>query len=84
MIDDYRKNCKEELYIPAAAAASCYIKYDTTPIKDFYVAVETKGNLALGQTVVDRLGKYKKQPNIKVVVSSSKQQFLDSLSAVNQ
>ena len=84
VIDDYRKNYKEELYIPAAAAASCYIKYDTTSIKDFYVAVETKGNLALGQTVVDRLGKYKKQPNIKVVVSSSKQQFLDSLSAVNQ
>lgn len=84
VIDMYRKNSKEELCIPAAAATSCYMEYDTTHIKDFYVAVETKGTLALGQTVVDRLGKYKKQPNIKVVTGSSKQQFLHNLKTVSE
>ena len=84
VIDSYRKNDKEELCIPAAAATSCYMEYDTTHIKDFYVAVETKGTLALGQTVVDRLGKYKKQPNIKVVTDSSKQQFLHNLKTVSE
>ena len=82
VVDIYRRTAGDEVQIPAAAATSCYINCDTTPIKDFYVAVETKGTLALGQTVVDRLGKYKKVPNIKVVISSSKNQFLQNLKTV--
>ena len=82
VVDMYRRTAGDEVQIPAVAAVSCYISCDTTPTKDFYVAVETKGTLALGQTVVDRLGKYKKVPNIKVVVSSSKNQFLQNLKTV--
>ncbi|MBR2028360.1 MAG: nucleoside hydrolase [Oscillospiraceae bacterium] len=84
VVDMYRKSADDEILLPAAAAASCYINYDVISVKEFYVAVETKGTLALGQTVVDRLGKYKKVPNIKVVVSSSKNQFLNNLKRITE
>ena len=83
VLDAYRRNGENNIIIPAAAAAGCFINRDITPIKEFYVAVETKGSLALGQTVVDRLGKYKKVPNIKVVVSSSKTRFKQSLNSIS-
>ncbi|MEG1896259.1 MAG: nucleoside hydrolase, partial [Oscillospiraceae bacterium] len=47
--------------------------------KDMYVAVETKGTLCTGQTIVDRLNKYKKQPNAQVLLSSSKEVFKQML-----
>jgi len=84
VIDGYCKSSDDEISIPAAAAMSCYINYDATPIKEFYVAVETKGTLALGQTVVDRLGKYKKPANIKVAVSSNPKLFAENLNLVTK
>ena len=47
--------------------------------EDMYVAVETKGSLSVGQTVVDRLNKYKKQPNASVLISSDKKLFKEML-----
>lgn len=84
VLDFYRKSSTDDVCIPAAAAAGCFINAEITPIKEFYVAVETKGTLALGQTVVDRLGKYKKEPNIKVVVSSSKKNYTEALNSVTR
>lgn len=43
--------------------------------KRFYVAVETKGTLCVGQTIVDRLNKYWKEPNVEVLLSSDKLLF---------
>lgn len=40
-----------------------------------YVTVETKGSLCTGQTIVDRLNKYKKEPNADVLMSSDKEVF---------
>lgn len=84
VLDRYKKAADGEISIPAAAAASCYINYDVTPIREFYVAVETKGTLALGQTVVDRLGKYKKPANIKVVTSSNSKLFRENLNLITK
>lgn len=83
-IDTYSKNSTDDIFIPAAAAASCFINTDSVQIKEFYTTVETKGTLALGQTVVDRLGKYKKVPNISVVVSSSKGIFKENLKNITE
>ncbi|MBR6518674.1 MAG: nucleoside hydrolase [Oscillospiraceae bacterium] len=73
--------CEREKKVsaPSVAAVCCYMNHNLVPIKDFYVAVETKSRLTMGQTVVDRLGKYKKAPNIKVVVASNKTLFVNSL-----
>ncbi|MEG0091540.1 MAG: nucleoside hydrolase, partial [Oscillospiraceae bacterium] len=43
--------------------------------KKQYVAVETKGDLCVGQTIVDRLNKYKKEPNAEVLLTSNKALF---------
>ncbi|MBE6894394.1 MAG: nucleoside hydrolase [Ruminococcaceae bacterium] len=82
VLDRYKKAADGEISIPAAAATSCYINRDVTPTKEFYVAVETKGTLSLGQTVVDRLGKYKKPANIKVVVGSNPKLFEENLNLI--
>ncbi|MBE6878645.1 MAG: hypothetical protein E7488_05715 [Ruminococcaceae bacterium] len=73
--------CEKEKKVSASsvAAVCCYMNQEQVPIKEFYVAVETKSRMTMGQTVVDRLGKYKKAPNIKVVVASNKKLFTESL-----
>ena len=84
VLKSYRKASQSEFYIPAAAALSVYINEDTAVTKDYYVAVETKSSVAMGQTVVDRLGKYNKPANVKVVVNSSKENFVKSLGYISE
>ena len=42
--------------------------------KKYYVTVETKGPNA-GWTIVDRLNKYKKEPNVEVMVTADREKF---------
>ena len=84
VLKGYRKTSQGEFTIPAAAALSCYINEDTSVIKEYYVAVETKSPTTMGQTVVDRLGKYNKPANVKVVVNSSKEAFAESLEYIKE
>ncbi|MBQ9845736.1 MAG: nucleoside hydrolase [Oscillospiraceae bacterium] len=67
---------------PSAAAVCCYMHPDAVPKKDFYVAVETGSPLTMGQTVVDRLGKYKRAANVTVVTASCPKIFKDSLKSI--
>lgn len=70
---------EKKVVAPSVAAVCSYINLSQLEIKDYYVAVETKSPLAMGQTVVDRLGKYKRQANIGVITVSDKKLFTDSL-----
>lgn len=64
-----------------SAVAMAYMKDETLAVvQDYYVEVETHSIENKGWTVVDRLGKYKKQPNIKVVTESDKSKFMQILS----
>lgn len=47
----------------------------TGTTKKMYVTVETKGTLCQGQTIVDRLNKYHKEPNVEVLLSADKTLF---------
>ncbi len=59
-----------------SAVAMAYMLDDSVAqIKQYYVAVETHSDSNKGWTIVDRLGKYKKQPNISVVTESDKKIF---------
>ncbi len=58
-----------------AITMAYFINEDIGEVKDYYVCVETKGDLCKGQTIVDRLNKYKKNPNVKVLVKSNKQLY---------
>lgn len=68
--------------IPAAAAMSCFIEGGTATKQHYYVAVETKSSRNKGWTIVDRLGKYKKQSNVKVVTFTNKQNFINQLNSL--
>lgn len=62
-----------------AITMAYFINPEVGTVKDYYVAVETKGSLCNGQTIVDRLNKYKKEPNAKVLLSSNKKLFKQML-----
>lgn len=78
----YRRKADPDVNIESAAAMSFYINADLVPAKDFYVAVETKSGLSMGQTIVDRLGKYKRVPNVKVVMTGNKKTFIENLKCI--
>ncbi|HET7292773.1 MAG TPA: nucleoside hydrolase [Vicinamibacteria bacterium] len=46
-----------------------------------HVAVETSDGLCRGQTVVDRLGVLRREPNVDVVLAASRERFLERLHA---
>ncbi len=58
-----------------AITMAYFINEEIGEVKDYYVTVETKGELCKGQTIVDRLGKYKKDANVKVLVKSNKELY---------
>ena len=80
VLNIYRKSAEAD--ISSAAAMACYINSDMVPTKEFYVAVENKSGMTMGQTVVDRLGKYKRASNIKVVVAADRNMFVNSLKSI--
>jgi len=47
--------------------------------KRLYVGIETQSELCRGQTVVDHRGVLQKEPNVDVVLTASKEKFLDLL-----
>ncbi len=75
ILDDYTKQKEDDILIPAAAALSGFVNLDKADKKTYYVAVETKGGISCGQTIVDRLGKYKKAANINVILNSDEMCF---------
>ncbi|MBR5251280.1 MAG: nucleoside hydrolase [Oscillospiraceae bacterium] len=77
--DSGKLNTDSTASIPAAVAMAYFIDESVGTAQDFYVAVETKSSSNRGWTIVDRLGKYKKQPNIKVVTLTDKQKFAQQL-----
>lgn len=70
---------EENQVINDAVTMAYLIDENIGKTEKYYVAVETKSPLCVGQTVVDRLGKYKKQANIEVLVSSDKNLFTKML-----
>ncbi len=64
-----------EQVINDAITMAYFIDENIGEVKDYYVKVETKGTLCKGQTIVDRLNKYKKQANVKVLVNSNKELY---------
>jgi purine nucleosidase len=44
-----------------------------------FVAIETRGDLCRGQSVVDRLGILGREPNAEVVLEASRERFLRML-----
>ncbi|MBR2503242.1 MAG: nucleoside hydrolase [Oscillospiraceae bacterium] len=80
----YRRTNEADVSIESAAAMSCYIDSDAVQTKDFYVAVETKIGITRGQTIVDRLGKYKKAPNIRVVTAGNRKAFIENLKNIEK
>lgn len=50
-----------------------------TRIEHLNVVVETDGEYTVGQTVVDRLGVSRREPNLHVVLEASRERFLDLL-----
>ena len=63
------------LTLYSAVAVAYMLDESVAQLNDYYVAVETRSADNKGWTVVDRLGKYKKQPNISVVTDSSMEIF---------
>ena len=64
------------LYSLAATAAFVTDSFET---KDYYVICETRSGENQGWTIIDRLGKYKKEPNIKVVTETDKVTFVKTI-----
>ncbi len=58
-----------------AITMAYFLNEEVGETKDYYVKVETKGDLCKGQTIVDRLNKYKKEPNVKVLIKSNKELY---------
>jgi len=54
----------------SAAAMTAFGNLQTVCTKDYYVVCETRKGENQGWTIVDRLGKYKKKPNISVVTAT--------------
>ena len=64
--------CRSELkgdIIYAAAAMYAFIGRQQTETKDYYVVCENRNGENRGWTIIDRLGKYKKEPNVSVVTA---------------
>ena len=82
VLSAYRRSTQPQITIPSAAAMYCALSTDGVQTADYYVAVETKSPLCMGQTVVDRLGKYKKAANATVVTRCDKAVFLRTLASI--
>ena len=69
----------DKIVINSAVAASAFINsaYET---KDYFAACETRTGENQGWTIIDRLGKYKKEPNIKVVTKINKEDLGKTIS----
>ena len=80
----YRKSTQPQITIPSAAAMHCALGGEGVQTADYYVAVETKSPLCMGQTVVDRLGKYNKAANAAVVTDCDREKFLHSLASITE
>lgn len=71
-----------KINIYSAVAMAYLIDENVGTVQDFYVCVETKSRDNKGWTIVDRLGKYKKTPNISVLTDSDKQIFMKIFSEI--
>lgn len=76
---DTQLQADKKVLIPAAAAMTYFTDSSTGTAQQFYTAVETVSLKNKGWTVVDRLGKYKKQPNISVVTDIQSEAFSEML-----
>ena len=57
---------KKDTHSPGAAVTS--FLNDNIQTIDYYVKCETRAGENQGWTIIDRLGKYKKQANVTVVI----------------
>ena len=67
---------REGLFIYDALAALAIIDPKAVQAKEYYVDVETKGEISYGQTVVDTENYLKKEPNALVALHCDKHKFL--------